>query len=311
MDPELVAVIEEYLRAHGMNTPSPEVMSDLVAGVGSTIDGLLATLGLAANIGDPADNADAQLDQADRDANLLDAETKFPANEAQSAQLMQTLPQTAAGIAGAVGGVFSGLLQGLVQIPQQAAQGAQQALQAGLGVAQQTGAGLVDDAVPETDPEADFLDDPGEPGWDDPLGGGAGDGAGDVAGGGGGAPGELEGTNPTGYLGPPPTPSPVTAPAAAQTFTATSPNPPAPAAGTRGGFSPMPMVPPGGMYGTGATGETKTDTKRVVAPSVRNGAPVQGRITVPPPAVTRRVDAKPLATRRVLAPGGEDDAREQ
>lgn len=63
------------------------------------------------------------------------------------------------------------------------------------------------------------------------------------------------------------------------------------------------MVPPGGMHGAGGTGsEAKPDTKRIVAPTVKNGAPVQGRITTPPPtpAVIKRVDGKPVATRRIL-----------
>ncbi|HTN87143.1 MAG TPA: hypothetical protein VL242_25765 [Sorangium sp.] len=83
--------------------------------------------------------------------------------------------------------------------------------------------------------------------------------------------------------------------------------PPAPT-GPRGGMGAVPLMPPGGMYGTHPDGETKTDTKRVVAPSVRNGAPVQGRITAPPPPpVTKRVDGKPVATRRIAVPGRPTD----
>ncbi|ULN52583.1 hypothetical protein [Mycolicibacillus parakoreensis] len=293
MDPELVAVIEEYLRAHGMSTPAPEVMSDLVTGVGSTIDGLLATLGLAANLGDPADNAEAQLDEADREAGLVDAETKFPANEAQSAQLLQQLPQAAAGIAGAAGGIFTGFLQGMAQLPQQAAQGVSQALQGGLGALQQG----VDPAL---DLGADvFEDDPLEEfddfGGDDVGWGGVGpEAAGDS--------GVIDGTAPTGYLGPPPTPSPGTAPASAAVGPTAPAGPPPAPAGSRGAMGAVPLMPPAPMYGTGADGDTKPATKRIVGPTVTNGAPVQGRIVAPPtPAVTKRVEGKPVPTRRVVA----------
>ncbi|ORX00179.1 hypothetical protein AWC30_16125 [Mycolicibacillus trivialis] len=296
MDPELVAVIEEYLRAHGMNAPPPQVMSDLVSGVGSTIDGLLATLGMAANLGDPADDADAQLGQEERDAGLLDAQAKFSANETQSAQLMQALPQSAAGIAGAVGGVFSGLLQGFTQIPQQFAQGAQQALQAGLGAFQQSGAELIGDPV--EDGAEEYTDaGPDDLFWDDdglPISGDSGAGV------------VEESTAPTGYLGPPPTPSPGTAPASAQAVTPAPPAPPTAPPGPRNGLSALPFVPPGAMYGGHTDAEPKPDTKRVVAPSVKNGAPVQGRITVPPPPVTKLVAGKPVATRHVVAKAHSD-----
>ncbi len=48
----------------------------------------------------------------------------------------------------------------------------------------------------------------------------------------------------------------------------------------------------------------KPGTKRVVPPSVKNGAPIQGRITSPlkPPEVVKRIEGKPIATRRLLAP---------
>ncbi|WP_231995419.1 hypothetical protein [Mycobacterium sp. 1274756.6] len=289
MDPELVAVIEEYLRAHGMNVPPPQVMSDLVSGVGSTIDGLLATLGMAANIGDPADDAEAQMGQEERDAGLFDAQAKFSANEAESAQLMQSLPQSAAGIAAAVGGVFSGLLQGFTQIPQQIGQGAQQALQTGLGALQQSGAELIGD--PLDDAAEEFTEDTPDDLFSDDTAMPAAE---------AGGTGAIEETAPTGYLGPPPTPSPGTAPSSAQAVSPAAPAPSPASTGPRGGMSAMPFVPPGAMYGSHPDGETKTDTKRVVAPSVKNGAPVQGRITVPPPAVTKRIAGKPVATRHVV-----------
>jgi hypothetical protein len=72
----------------------------------------------------------------------------------------------------------------------------------------------------------------------------------------------------------------------------------------------MPMMPPGAMGGAGAGGsDSKADTKRVVPPSVKNGAPVQGRIAKPQtaPEVVKRVAGKPIASRRILAP---DDKRD-
>jgi hypothetical protein len=70
-------------------------------------------------------------------------------------------------------------------------------------------------------------------------------------------------------------------------------------------MSGVPMMPPGAMAGAGGAGsDSKTETKRVVTPSVKNGAPVQGRIVAPPtaPEVVKRVAGKPVASRRVLAP---------
>ena len=69
------------------------------------------------------------------------------------------------------------------------------------------------------------------------------------------------------------------------------------------------MMPPAAMHGGPAAGNDKTDTKRVVAPSVKNGAPVQGRITTPPtaPEVIKRVEGKPVAARRILAPDPKPD----
>jgi hypothetical protein len=68
----------------------------------------------------------------------------------------------------------------------------------------------------------------------------------------------------------------------------------------------MPMIPPGAMHGAGGSEkDTKPDTKRVSVPTVKNGAPVQGRITTPPPApqVTKKVDGKPVATKRIILAG--------
>jgi hypothetical protein len=66
------------------------------------------------------------------------------------------------------------------------------------------------------------------------------------------------------------------------------------------------MMPPGGMAGGGQDGkDDKAATKRVSVPTIKNGAPVQGRISTPPPAaptVSKNVDGKPVSTRRIVVP---------
>jgi hypothetical protein len=78
-------------------------------------------------------------------------------------------------------------------------------------------------------------------------------------------------------------------------------------------MSGMPMAPPGALAGSGGTDkDAKAETRRVSVPPVRNGAPVQGRITPPPtlPPVTKKEDGAPVVTRRVVMPRrlSEDDA---
>jgi hypothetical protein len=74
------------------------------------------------------------------------------------------------------------------------------------------------------------------------------------------------------------------------------------------------MMPPGAAGAGGSGSDSKAETKRVVPPSVKNGAPVQGRITAPPtaPEVVKRVAGKPIASRRILPPDSkpEGDADE-
>ena len=72
----------------------------------------------------------------------------------------------------------------------------------------------------------------------------------------------------------------------------------------------VPMMPPGAMAGTPGTGsDAKPDTKRIIGPTVKNGAPVQGRITTPPPTpeVIKRVAGKPITSRRILLPEHKPD----
>ncbi|OSC39558.1 hypothetical protein B8W66_16800 [Mycobacterium decipiens] len=271
----------------------------------SNISQLLRALGGAANSGDPGDNLTAQTGHDEREAKTADALTKFPANEAQSAaqlaavgdsgqmtQMLQQMPQMASGVAGGIAGALGGALQPLSQIPQQVAQAGQQAMQVGMGLLQQgTGAS---EALPD-----ELLGEEGDLG------------VGELAGsGGGGTGGGLGLTTPTALLGPPPTPSAGTVPAASQAVSSGPPNASEPAAAPRGGMGAMPMVPPGAMHGAAGTGsDAKPDTKRIVAPSVKNGAPVQGRITTPPPApaVVKHVDGKPVVTRRILLPDEKRD----
>jgi hypothetical protein len=295
MDPKLVAIIEDYARTHGLNLPPHQIVSDLVASGPSGIEQLLAMLGMSINAGDPADNAAAKAGQAGREALVDDALTKFPANEEESAAQLAGvagqdpmsqlfgLTQAGSGIGQGIAGALSGMLQPFSQLGQQLPQLAQQALQTGMGALQQ-GAGSAAAAAEEV---------PGEL-----LGDGL-----------GGAGAGLAGTMPAAMLGPPPTPSAGTVPASSPAMPPPPPSTPEPRPAPGGGMAGMPMMPPGAMGGGASGSEAKADTKRIVGPSVKNGAPVQGRITVPPsaPEVIKRVQGKPVAARRILAPDPKPD----
>lgn len=285
MPPDIKFDAPAWQETDGLNGPPPLILAGLPPEVRTVIEQLVALLGLAGNLGIPTDNAEAQTEQAGREAMTTDAQTKFPETEATSAQMLQTVPQLAAGIAGALSGAFSGALQPFAQLAQQGAQVGSQAMQAGLGALRDVGAGAEFEAP---------LDELGE---------GFADGFSDGAGGGESLGGGFGDTAPASELGPAPTP-------AAATFPASSPStqPPATGPGPSSSGSRMPMgaMPfmPGGMQSGPSGAEAKADTKRVVAPAVRNGAPVQGRLSVPPPAleVTRHVKGKPVATRRIVTP---------
>lgn len=334
---QLNANVEQYRQAAAMNTPPPQIVSDPLVTGPTPIEQLLRVLGLAANLSDAQDNAASAEQHAERDARTQEAAEKFAAQDEQaaaelagidgepyldaegtaaapdqSAAMAQQVPQMASGIAGALAGAVGGALQPLSQIPQQAAQGIQQALQTGMGLFGQA-AGAT--AAPIED--ANWADAPlvedfsaGDAALGD-LGAGAGGGgdigaAGPGATGGGGADlGSVGGTAPMSYLGPPPVPSASTAPSSAPiTPIAPTAQVSAPSAGAAG-MAGMPMIPPGAMTGTtGADKDLKPETKRVSAPPVRNGAPVQGRLTVPPtpPPVIKRGEGAPAVTRRIVAP---------
>lgn len=308
---QLNANAEQYLQANGLNVPPPPITSDpLVAGA-VPIEQLLRVLGLAANLGDPNDNSESLEEHAKRDAKTAEAAAKFPAQDenasaemkgvagqGEASQMAQQLPQMASGIAGALAGAMGGALQPLAQLPQQVAQGAQQAMQAGMGMMQQAGgaAAQLDKASLSDLPLDEYGSGLGD------VGAGGGGGEAGLGGGGGG----MGGTAPTAFLGPPPVPSAGTSPSSAPVMAtpppATTPSSSAPT----GGMSGMPMVPPGAMHGgSGAEKDAKADTKRVSVPTVKNGAPVQGRITTPPPAppqIVKKVDGKPVATKRIIVP---------
>jgi hypothetical protein len=246
---------------------------------------------------------------------------------AEPASAMAQLPQAASSIAGAMSGALGGALQPVAQIPQQIAQGAQQVMQTGMGLFQQAGGAMapVDDVGLALAPLGEDL---GLGAGDlAGLGGGAGSGAagGDLAGlagaGGGGGGGDLAGlgaggfggTAPVSMLGPAPIPAASTAPSSSPLTQITPPAASTAAHAPGGGMSGMPMVPPGALAGSaGADKDAKADTRRVSVPPVRNGAPVQGRLTTPPPLppVVKKEDGAPVVTRRVIVPRklSEEDA---
>lgn len=326
----LVANVDQYRQAASANTPPPVIVSDpLVAGP-TPIEQLLRVLGIAANLSDQQDN-DTNLEQhAERDAITQQAAEKFTAqDEGATAELndilgepylaaegmagepngasamVQQLPQLASGIAAALAGAIGGALQPLAQLPQQAAQGMQQALQTGMGLIQTAGTEPIEDtALTEVPPADDFT-----MGTDefDSHGGGGDIGTGGLGEAGGGIPGPASGTAPMAYLGPPPVPPASTAPSAAPIVPVT-PVAAAPATGVgTPGMTGMPMVPPGAIgAASGTEKDVKSDTKRVAVPSVRNGAPVQGRLAVPPPTppvVVTKPAGNPVVTRRIVASG--------
>jgi len=316
-NPRIVASPEDYAAAGAANTPPPPITSDPLVAGGVPMEQLLRVLGLAANLGDPADNGESQSEQEKRAVKTSDAEAKFPANEensaaelkavaeqGQAAQMAQSVPQMMSGLAGAVAGAIGGALGPLTQIPQQVSQAGQQAMQMGMGALPKE-AGVTN----ELSDAALFGDELG-----DQFGTGEGelgDGGGGSDSGGGGAA-LLGGTTPTAMLGPPAVPSASTFPASSPALPTTTPSAPAPTTTPVGGMGGVPMVPPGAMHGaTGAGNDSKPDTKRIAVPSVKNGAPVQGRFSTPPaaPMVTKRVEGKPVATKRIVTPDSKPDEK--
>ncbi len=300
------ADLDQYLRAAGIDGPPPVIASDaLVAGLTPT-EQLLRILGLAANADDPADAADSVAQQSDRDVGATESARAFATeDERAGADLNGTaaqMPQLIAGIAGAVAGALGGALQSLGQLPQALGQ-----ISPAQGANQIEMDGYREGAEPDL-PFDEPFDAFADTDFGDTWAGGGGDGAAGDAGVAGGGLGGVPGTMATGVLGPPPVPSAGTAPASAPALRISPPGtgaaPPPAAAGMAG----MPLIPPGAMNpATAGDKDAKTETKRVSVPTVRNGAPIQGRLVPPPaaPTVVKRVEGKPVATKRVVAPALE------
>ncbi|WP_099024767.1 hypothetical protein [Mycolicibacterium palauense] len=326
----LIAEIQHYLQAIGQNVSAPMISSDMVITGTSPLEQALAILNLAANASDPQDNTTATTQQAERSAGLSGAAAGFAANEEQSAaqlgqvageggqqvaqqgadqasQMAQQIPQMISGLAGGIAGALGGAMQPLMQIPQQLGQAAQGLMQTGMGAMQQMGGTLAAEPIDQAALDAAGLDPYGAD-----LGEGAGGGGGSAGGGGGG-------TSPSAMLGPPATPIGGTVPTAGRAAAlAVAPAAAAQTTAPMMGGGGMGMIPPGMMHGLAGQGggegkDAKTDTKRVVPPTVRNGAPIQGRLTVPPtPPVTKNEnktddEVKPIATRRIIVPGPKSD----
>lgn len=314
------ADLDQYLRAAGIDGPPPAITSDpLIAGLTPT-EQLLRMLGLAANADDPADIADSITQQTDRDTGASESARAFAAeDERAGAELNSTaaqIPALIAGIAGAVAGALGGVLQPLGQLPQALGQLPGSVAQISGSLAQNpqgweaSPIGMGGDGEP-AEPDLAFDDTFDEFGDTDRFGDAlAGDGGGGGAGatGAGGGPGGVPGTTATGVLGPPPVPSAGTAPASAPALRTSPPGLGAAGPPAATGMAGLPLIPPGAMHPAAAGDkDTKTETKRVSVPTVRNGAPVQGRLVPPPaaPTVVTRVEGKPVATKRVVAPALE------
>ena len=261
-----------------------------------------------------ANLAEFEARRAEYEAKANDALAKFPANEAQSqaklnavgqdgTQMAQQIPQMAAGMAGAVAGALGGALAPFGQAIQGFTQSAQGMLQQGMGALQQNA------KAEQLTPEALSAS-----GLTDEFGGGAGD-LGEAGGGGSGGGGAGiggGGTTPMAMLGPPATPTASTVPTSSRAMPPVPAPPTPPTAGPMGGMGGSPMMPPGAMHGAGGEGkDDKPGTKRVSVPSVKNGAPVQGRVAVPPtgPTVTKQVEGKTVATRRIVIPNDKNSEK--
>ncbi len=285
--------------------PPPAITPDTPITGTSPAEVAGGALGLLAASDDPKDLAEAEAGHAKRSAAAADAALKSQEQEAQAdaqmkglgqeSQMAQQIPQMLSSVGGAVSGALGGLMQPLTQIPQQLAQTGQQLLQQGMGAMKDAGGELTPEEL-----AAQGLGG-GLPGEGDPAAGEGGGGSGGGSGGGG-----IGSTTPTAMLGPPATPSATTTPTSGRAM------PPMPAATgpaqttPMGGMGGMGAMPHGGMGGGG--GESKDDkaaTKRVAVPSLKNGAPVQGRIATPPPSpptVSKKVDGKTVSSKRIVIP---------
>lgn len=312
MTGSIMAFPEDYSGAAAMPPPPVVMPNGVPVGGGSPADAAAAGLAAAGNVGVPGDDGSTTEGLTDREGHALSAAEKFPANEADAAGEFQAvgaqggieqLMPMVTGLAGAISGAVGGALGPITQVPQQAMQAGQGAVGPLMEAVKSAGGGELDagggdglDGLSDQELlDSLGLEDPALSGGD--VGAGGGGGGGDTGSGGGGGGGDA--TSPTGYMGPPPVPmsSAPTTPAAAPSkpsVVAASGGAPAPATTGMGGGM-MPMMPPGmaGAGGGGDSKDSKSDEKRVVAPGVPNGAPVKGRMTVPPSIpVTQTTDAK-------------------
>ncbi|CAJ1586189.1 hypothetical protein [[Mycobacterium] wendilense] len=294
---------DDYAAVYGV-PPPPGIPSDMIGPAMVWTEQLLVTLQTAANADDPADIAAGQAGYAERQRLAQNALTGFPENEVQGQaqfqevnKMAEQIPQMASGIAGGIAGALGGALKPLTEIPQQLAQSMQGLMQQGMGALQDS-EGLGAEAF-----EASALG--------DEFGGGAGDL--EAGGGGGGGGGGYGGTVPMSTLGPAATPSGATAPTSGRAaMMSVAPAVPASMPGHMGGMGGYPMMPPGAMArGGGDAKDDKTATKKVTVPSVKNGAPVQGRVSAPPtaPTVSKQVEGKTVATRRIVVPNEKKTAK--
>ena len=210
---------------------------------------------------------------------------------AAPAEMAQQIPQVISGLAGGISGAMSGLLQPLSQLPQQAARIGQQMMQTGMGAIQH-GAGAAA-AIP-----GELM--------------GSTSGAGGLGGGGGGGRGGGA-TTPTRCSVHSRPSRPVLSPR--RRVPTSSRHRVRQRRLMRRGWDGRDANDPAGRHARrwAAGKDEKPDTKRVVAPTVKNGAPVQGRITTPPPGpeVVKRVEGKPVASRRVVLPDLKRDDDDQ
>ena len=309
----LNADVATYGQASAADSPPPAITSDPLVEGGTPVEQLLRALGLAANSGDLLDDAAGFDEYAARDAAMADAAEGFANQDSASGtemsqlpQEMSQLPQMVAGIAGAVAGAIGGALQPVMQVPAQIAQGAGQALQAGtslvsgyrgedpaFGSDEDSGltlsdgsdgvGGVSDDLEPIGDPSALSATESG------------------------GA------TSPMAVLGPAPIPPATTTPASASPLSTRAASIAPTTTGGAGGMAGMPMIPPGPLSAAAtpaSNNATQPETKRVSAPAVSNGAPVQGRITGPPagPLAPRTLEGRPVEARRIVVPATPDES---
>ena len=289
---------DRYLQAAALNTAPPQIPSDPLVDGATPIEQLMRVLGLASNSGDLLDDSEGAEGHAQRDTWTTAAAGTFAEQDAGAAAQVnstaaQQIPQLATGIAGAVAGVVTAVLQPLAQIPQQFTQGAQQVMQSATGLLGQSDN---PDAISLDDPGPDAVfGDPVEPAGFGEFSAGSGTGTG------GG------GTVPSAVLGPAPTPSAGTHPSSSAVAPPVQPSFGTAAPAPAGAMTGVPMMPPAGLAGGAVDSNAKNDTKRVAVPSVRNGSPVQGRISTASslPVVTTRIDGKPVATRRMGTEEGD------